>query len=467
MMRYSTKFDRKGERGLIISLVAIFTLFVIGAMAALAIDITSLYTARSEAQLAADGAALAGARVLANSGMTSDPNASSDGVMGNATALATAVATQVAASNQVGGRNLNPGASSCSAEICVTINTAIANFQANPQVSVTVQRTDLPTFFARIWGSAVVAVKATATAEAYNPSTLSGTGAANEPPVAPICVKPWLLPNLDPSTPSPGTGAIFNPNGSINTTTLLGWEPTPVQYATSLPPGTYLKNACDSTGACSSPLPSPPVSWNYLPGDPSSFPTPPSSSVTCSPAAAGYSGTNYQLSVAGCVQTPISCNQQVYVDQTDVITDANTASAINCLTHATGNKADRVDKVSFVNANPPTYAPFEFLAGGDEPLVVSGLINEGTDMSVSDSLVTVPVYDSSGTTSPVTIIGFVQLLLNPEGEHIRLGGQQQYQAHTMVTNLIGCGTSASTTSTPIYGNGPSAVPVRLITPPTP
>ena len=34
---------------------------------------------------------------------------------------------------------------------------------------------------------------------------------------------------------------------------------------------------------------------------------------------------------------------------------------------------------------------------------------------------------------------------------------------TIVINMIGCGTNAS--GTPIYGNGPSAVPVRLITPP--
>jgi len=45
-------------------LVAVFMLFVVGAMAALAIDVVTLYTARSEAQLAADGAALAAARRL-------------------------------------------------------------------------------------------------------------------------------------------------------------------------------------------------------------------------------------------------------------------------------------------------------------------------------------------------------------------------------------------------------------------
>ncbi len=52
-----------------------FMLFVVGAMAALSIDVVTIYTARSEAQLAADSAALAAARVLANSGATSDPNA--------------------------------------------------------------------------------------------------------------------------------------------------------------------------------------------------------------------------------------------------------------------------------------------------------------------------------------------------------------------------------------------------------
>ena len=78
-------------------------LFVIGAMAALSIDVVTLYTARSEAQLAADAAALAGARVLANSGATSD---TTDASMANAETLASAVALQVGQQSQVGGRDL-------------------------------------------------------------------------------------------------------------------------------------------------------------------------------------------------------------------------------------------------------------------------------------------------------------------------------------------------------------------------
>ena len=66
MKRGKTISGRKGERGVVILLVAVFLLFVVGAMAALAIDVVTFYTARSEAQLAADGAALAAARSTRN-----------------------------------------------------------------------------------------------------------------------------------------------------------------------------------------------------------------------------------------------------------------------------------------------------------------------------------------------------------------------------------------------------------------
>src|SRR5208337_1103960 len=98
--------ERENEQGIVIVLVAVVMLFVVGAMAALSIDVATIYTARSEAQLAADGAALAAARVLANSGATSDPNSLTDSLMANAWTLAQAVALQVAEQNQVGGAKL-------------------------------------------------------------------------------------------------------------------------------------------------------------------------------------------------------------------------------------------------------------------------------------------------------------------------------------------------------------------------
>src|ERR1700678_647603 len=242
------KLDRKNERGVVITLVAVFMLAVLGAMAALSIDVVTIYTARSEAQLAADSAALAGARVLANSGMTSDPSGS---LAPAAESFAQTVAIQIAQSNPVGGRDL------------IAVNgEVVVGFPAspprNPTITVNVQRADLPTFFARIWGTRQVTVGASATAEAYNPSN-SGGGPPLNPVVEPICVKPWLLPNIDPS--KAGSTPIFDPtSGAIMTSTLLGW--------TSTPGGVPLTLACTSpSGTCATPLPAALAAWNYFPGD--------------------------------------------------------------------------------------------------------------------------------------------------------------------------------------------------------
>jgi hypothetical protein len=420
---------RRKERGVIITLVAIFMLGIVGAMAALSIDVVTLYTARSEAQLAADGAALAAARVLANSGMTS----TSDVTVGiNAIPMATAVATQVAANNLVGGRDLNPaGASPCTGgqEICVSINQSLDN--SNPQVTVTVQRADLPTFFARIWGKMTVAVKASATAEAYNPSHFSRTGANPALPVAPMCVKPWLVPNISPAA---GTDIFDRNSGAIIDTGLLGWQTSA---------GNRLKNNCNGV-PCNSASPAP-TAWNYYPGDPGDFPAPNATSVACT----GCGGLDpYQLSVAGCVQTPISCSSTVKIDAADVVTDAQTRRAVDGLTQA-ANGGDTVNVA----------APFQFTPGLGNPGVVSGPLTQTNTIMVSNSLVTVPVFDNS--TWPVgfpsvKIIGFVQLFLNPSGTTLPFNG-----IPTQVVNLVGCG---NLTGQPILGNGSSAVAVRLISP---
>jgi Putative Flp pilus-assembly TadE/G-like len=429
------------ERGVVIMLVAVALLFVVGAMAALAIDLVTFYTARSELQMAADGAALAGARVLANSGLTSTTAGPAA-----AEALAQTIAKQVASRNEVGGRTLNPAT-----EVVVTFNDTDPAFPTNPRVTVQTTRADLPTFFARIWGKSQVTVHASATAEAYNPSGVNALdleGGENAvPPVAPTCVKPWILPNVSPNDTSkqifsPSTGAIGDPGllGSPG-----GGDPT------------RLRARC--TNACSPllPAPLPPGPgwvWSYYPADPAltNFPPPNAASVQC----AGSPGfTPYQLSVAGCVQRPISCNSIVSIDTSNYPNrDTESGSAVNCLTHSAANSGDSIDPASV----PPL--PFQFLAGADNPVVQAGAISEGTDILVSDSLVTVPVYNSntSAPTGPVTIIGFVQLFLNPDGQATPVNGH----IRTTVINLAGCGTGASGQA--ILGNGASPVPVRLVSP---
>jgi len=421
---------RENQQGVIITLVAVFMLFVIGAMAALSIDEVTLYTARSEAQLAADAAALAAARVLANSGATSDPTGGLLTAVESSTGPANAVAIQVAVQNQVGGTYLT------------TANVTAVNFGGtitNPTVTVKVQKTDLPTFFARIWGTKQITVGASATAEAYNPSGANALGGPM-PPVAPICVKPWLLPNMDPS----GGTTIFDPTtGAITNGGLLGFSSTTA--------ATRLRDAC-AAGNCSVvPLPAP-GAWKYYPGDTATTFQPPPAWPTCAPALT----TPYEESVAGCVQTPLACNGTANIDTSDYrfLRNTQTMAAVNCLTHSATNEGDTV------TSNAPPTVPFEFVAGNDNP--IAGLATN--DVMVSDSLVTVPIFSSTpGTppTSPVTIIGFVQLFLNPDG----MSNSPPNTGHikTTVINMAGCGTSAA--GNPIIGNGASPVAVRLISPP--
>jgi len=152
----------------------------------------------------------------------------------------------------------------------------------------------------------------------------------------------------------------------------------------------------------------------------------------------------------------------------------DTANAVNCLTHATAtpDDADQVDLSS--GASPP----LQFLAGAANPAAVANPALLEQDMTVSDSLVTVPVYDVGpppGTTPPpvppgtVTIIGFLQLFLNYDGTetpNFGAAGTNNGRVKTMVINLAGCGGATGATSTQaILGNGASPVAVRLITPP--
>jgi hypothetical protein len=154
------------------------------------------------------------------------------------------------------------------------------------------------------------------------------------------------------------------------------------------------------------------------------------------------------------VQTPIACGSTVNLETTHPQLHQDTREAVNCLTHAKFGFGDSVDLTSV-----PPNAPYQFLTGADNPLVLAGSLPQNTDVLVSDSIVTVPIYDSSSpATATVTVIGFVQLFLNEGGAPATNAG-----VSTQVINIAGCGTGA--TGQPILGNGAGPVPVRLITPP--
>lgn len=191
-------------------LVALAMVAII-AMAALSIDVVTLYLAREEAQRAADAAALAAARVLSVSGITGTASPSTDPsswatICGGTTSVATHTADAVASKNGVGSiagtvtvtYSAGSGGAAASSTNCTGLPTA---FAVNPMVTVQVTRPGMPTFFSRIWGNTGNSVSATATAEAFNPSNSGNVGNGTTgtiTPVLPRCVKPWVVPNRDP-----------------------------------------------------------------------------------------------------------------------------------------------------------------------------------------------------------------------------------------------------------------------------
>jgi Putative Flp pilus-assembly TadE/G-like len=84
--------ENQGARGQTIVLVAIGLVSLL-AMAALAIDVVTLYAARSETQRAADATALVAAKAIADSGFTTLPPSDPNMLNGSALLLAQNMAT--------------------------------------------------------------------------------------------------------------------------------------------------------------------------------------------------------------------------------------------------------------------------------------------------------------------------------------------------------------------------------------
>src|SRR5260370_7223903 len=152
--RFRRPFCRR-ERGVTMVLVALAMIAIIG-MAALSMDIITLYLAGEEAQRSADAAALAAARVISMSGMTGDPNNPSTwkAICGGSSSPATQAATAVGMESAVGGTVADipkvtysaPGGSQVLD--CSNLPSASA-FVINPLVTVQINPATLPPFFSR------------------------------------------------------------------------------------------------------------------------------------------------------------------------------------------------------------------------------------------------------------------------------------------------------------------------------
>jgi hypothetical protein len=499
-------------------LVALAMVAII-AMAALSIDVVTLYLAREEAQRSADAAALAAAQVISLSGITGTANPTTDNsywqlICGGLSSAATQAAQAVVRQNAVGGAAVAVSSTtvtySAGSGGAITPSTDCSSlpvpFAVNPMVTVQIQQTGLPTFFSRIWGNTGNTVSATATAEVFNPSNSGNVGnqiSGTIIPVQPRCVKPWIVPNRDPLNPGPSGGRnpvfcdqtpqtdptgqtgpachtlVKTSNGSITTPgiSLNGGSPSTGIVGEQF----WLEPDCIHTGqTCSTRIRPPqgnyydptraawleqPPSLEYLPGEA------PVVVPAAVPSCASSSRSAYEEAVAGCDQSTVyQCGMQsssssnpnrVNLNENPGAGTNDTMNGVTCLINEGDATARQPDGQDFLNSNgSPSSYPFQIFAGSSNPLSVAN----GTPITSSTSIVSLPIYDDSvgsiapsGTTK-VTIVGFLQVFINQV--------DQWGNVNVTVLNVAGCSNGNgpdSVSSTPVLGTSP--VPIRLITPP--
>ncbi len=436
---------RHTERGISLFLVAVGMVALLGLLG-LGIDLVSLYAARSEAQRAADAAALAGATAFVTSGCTSLSGGCVFG--GPQEALATQQAIDVGSQNKVGGQapTIIPGPPPLG-DIAFTYPTP-----ENPTITVTVARDashggPMPTFFVKVFGVLSANISASATAEAFNPS-------GGNVPVGAKCIKPWLMPNCDWSRMVASGNANANPNCPSPT--------VPNTFAS------YFVN----NGVIVNPRPAPSGVVGQLldikPGDPTVAAVPgkfypiflPVGSVAsqCPSCAAGGggggppSGSLYRTNIECCNENTILCGVQTVLPITgDMV--GPTQQGVDCLIHQQGNSGQDI----LTSTSPP----WQITAGSKNPY-----FPPGAGISLSDSIVTVPLYDGQVLCSglggcgavAVKIVGYMQMFVKGEVP-------PQATVNAYVMNVAGCGTGGSGGGgggAPVTSGGASPIPVRLI-----
>jgi hypothetical protein len=464
-------------------LVAIAMVAII-AIAALSIDVVTLYLARMEAQRAADAGALAAARVISVSGLTGDPTNSTlnwSFICGGSASTATQAAYAAATQSTVDGASVATPSVMYSAGVAAPVpdctSSLPASFGVNPLVTVKVTRTNLPTFFSRMWGNTGNTVNATAVAEAFNSSNSDSVTGTTIIPVQPRCVKPWLVPNHDPLNPAsppycdqagkpactafvnPSDGRVMNKGISLNGGSSNGviGERFWLSPDCRLNPGSKctLRTSPPRANYTGNPNVQAPPNLLFVPGQ-----SPAAGPVAVPGCAAGLSF--YQQAIAGCDQSTVyQCGvQNMNTVQLNDNPDSDTVAGVQCLIHEGNPSAGQPDGQDTLNPyGAPSSYPFQILAGSSNPLVGGGL-PVGNKISASNSIVSVPIYDpvainATGTTQ-VTIVGFLQVFINTVDQHGNVD--------VTVLNVTGCSNGTGpAVGTAVAGSSP--VPVRLITGP--
>ncbi len=419
------------------------TLYVVaGAMvallgvSALAIDLAALYVVRSEAQRAADAAALAGASIFVSQGCTTASGGCVSG--GPQEAPAKTEAIDVAAQNLVAGQA--PSSST------VGVSFSYPNSE-EPQITVTVYRDGghgnaAPTFFATIFGIANANVSAAATAEAYNPS---GGGVS----VGESCLRPFLVPNCDPAHPVPSGNAEANTNcGPVTCPTGVSGTCYPSNFfdpnnkGAIVNPGVY--NASTN-----------PPSGGVI-GEPWQLHSDAAPSQWYLMGFTGNSGAALRAFIQTCAPQVIACHSSLNTANGKKVgpTDQGIDALINASGDGLGNGQDSI--CGPTTAPACTTPPFPITGGANNP--DAGLVGK-TFYSGSSSVASVAVYDGHSLPpggSTVSVIGFMQLFIR-DATHVGTADL----IDTVVLNIGGCGTTSSSPP-PVTGSGGSPIPIRLI-----
>jgi hypothetical protein len=441
--------QRLHERGQTILLVAV-SLVSLLAMAALAIDIVTLYVARSEIQRAAD----AGAKAIADSGVTTLQISPPDPDLAAAQTLARNMATAAVTAL------INPGSSfNLVAGVPPTLVTSTpipVDFtrQGNPHVTVSLQRTNLPTFFSKIWARSSASVTATATAEAYNPANVQSFT-----PIAPRSVKPWLVANADPTSSSLIKPPFVNTGTGVVEVGIVGKQfNLTADCQVGLPTCSVLPDNPPKVPS-SSTATNPQV--DYVPAQV----TPTNPKNVC-PVCAG--ATDYEQSIE-CADANayavLSCGGGAANATWDNSNNPGggtglSASGAECLINAPTSSMGQGQDI-FNDPGPWPAAPFQIQAGTNNP-------QSPKLVTTSSSIVTIPIIDNTNplitSQGPVTIVGFMQAFIN----QVQSGGTPGTTAGDIqitVLNIAGCSATPNTANPVVGVSGTSPIPVRLIAPP--
>ena len=393
------------EKGSILLMVGVAMVIML-AVSAIAIDLVNLYMARTQAQRAADAAALAGAQAFIITGCT-NTGCNPGGIQETA---ATQQAVAVAAQNIVAGQ---PAVVDPASDVVFSYPTA-----QEPQITVTTGRS-VETFFAKVFGIQTVNVSAKATAEAYNQA------GDNNTTLGATCVKPFLFPNCDPNhlglpnlnCATSGQGYFFNPD----------------TQSQLLSPGIYPAGVQGMPWSLHST--SGPSQW-YLAGF---------ADASTSSAAA------IRQHIAQCTPAIYSCGDMLPAANGGSV--GGVISGVNALIHADANGLNQGQDSIDTTTGPP----FAITGGYNNPNpALRGKVFY--DYSESPSVVTVPVYNGSllppGGTN-VKIQGYMQVFI----QDAHLAGTDK-TIDSVVLNVSYCGDSSGSNTTVASAGSP--IPIRLI-----